>query len=267
MRYLSLIVLLLVTTLTASCRRGAERRNVTIATTPDVAATGIVETLASSFRAQRQSEATLVVTEARSIPTLVDDGLVDVVVTTSPGLRAQLERMNTIALSNTFATEEFVIVGPRSDPAKIRNAASAGEALRRIIRRERAFCSPIDVPDLREREAIMWTTARAKPSDDPRYRRCPGNAAAVLKETSARTGYTITDRGTFESLREDVRLEVLFSGEPPLVDRYQVLLVADPSRNKNALWFVQWVMSVRVRGIISGQRFDGERRLLVPGAS
>lgn len=265
MRSTSLVAILLVATLTASCRRSSEQREVTIVTTPDVADTGIVQVLARGFSVQRQSATNVIVTEERFIPSLVERGVVDAVVTTSPALRQQLQRVGRLRLANTFATEEFVIAGPRSDPARVRNAPSPGEAVRRIARRDRTFCSPRDVPDLREREALLWTMSRAKPADDRRYRECAGNAESVLRESDRRSAYTVTDLATFEAAASEIDLEILVRGRSPLVDRYMVLLVADPARNRNALWFVQWVMSVRARDVLARHRFDGHRRLLFAG--
>lgn len=264
MRYRALIPLFCLTMLLASCKRSAEQA-VTIATSPEVAATGIVDTFASSFHAQRQLATRIIVTEDRFIPSLVAKDHVDVVITTSPAVRNELQRKGQIHLANTFALEQYVIAGPRNDPARVRDATSPGDALRRIARRDRTFCSPVDVPDLREVEARVWSTSRADPSDDRRYRHCDGTAAEVLKESSRRSAYTITDRGTFEALGNEIELEPLLRGEPPLVEAYTVVLVAEPRRTRNALWFVEWVMSARVRDLIAAHRFEGERRLLVRG--
>lgn len=264
MRYRAFIPLLCLTMVMASCGRSAEQP-VTIVTSPDVAATGIVDTFASSFNAQRQLATRVIVTEDRFIPSLAAKNDVDVVITTSAAVRNELQRKRQIHLANTFAIEQYIIAGPRNDPAGAREATSPGDALRRIARRDRTFCSPVDVPFLREIEARVWSASRVNPSDDRRYRRCDGDAAAVLKETSRRSAYTITDRGTFEALQNEIDLEALVRGEPPLVKAYTVLLVAEPRRTRNALWFVEWVMSARVRDLISAHRFDGDRRLLVRG--
>lgn len=257
----TVVAVLLFATLAGACRRSSEQHAVTIVTTPDVADTAVVEVLANAFGVQRQTATHLVVTEERFVPSLVDRGLVDVVVSVSPDLQRRLSSSGRVRLASTFATEEFVIVGPRADPADVRNAPSPGEAFRRIARRDRTFCSPADVPDLREREAMIWATSRARPSDDRRYRQCRGGAERVLQESGRRLAYTLTDRGTWDAVGKDVKLEILFQADGALVDRYTVLLVADPTRNRNALWFVQWVMSVRARDVLATHRFDGHRRL------
>lgn len=265
MRIRVLIAVLCVATITASCRRSAERRSVTVVTTPDVAATGIVTTLTTSFAAQRQTKTDVVVTEERLIPALVQERVVDAVITSSATLRQALQRSGRAKLAATFGTEEFVIVGPRTDPARAKAATSPGDAFRRIARRDRAFCSPVDVPLLRAREALVWSTTRARPSDDRRYRECHGSAADVLRESSRRSAYTLTDLATFEAVGRDLKLETIRRGDELLVDRYMVILTADASRNRNALWFVQWVMSVRARAVIASHQFDEHRRLAVRG--
>ena len=267
MRVRIIVAVLCLLTATSACRRSVERRTVMVATTPDVAATGIVERLTAAFAAQRQTATEIVVTEERFIPALIEEHGIDAVITTSPALQEALRRGGDVHLASTFAYEEFIIAGPPADPARVREAPTPAEAFRRIARRDRAFCSPVDVPVLREREAMIWSSSRAKPSDDRRYRACKGSAVKVLRESSRRAGYTITHPATLDAVRSEVKLESLMRGEAPLVDAYTVILTENPSRNRNALWFVQWVMSVRGRDVITAHRFEDQRRFYVRAAT
>ena len=264
MRQLLLSAVLLSLVAASSCRR-AENRSVTIATTPDVAATGIQKLLVEEFAARRKVPTAVLVTEAELIPQLVASGVADVVITRSRGLYDRLAHDHHVLLADTFATETLLIAGPGEDPARIRNAPSPGEAFRRIARRDRAYCSPVDIPELRAREASFWTASKVKATDDRRYRLCHGDATAVLHASAKRGAYTLTWSSAFDDLQPASPLAAFLRDEASLREEYRVVLVADPARKKNALWFFQWVMSSRARDLIAAHRFEAGRRLLVRG--
>jgi len=247
----------------AACRRADDQAAVTIATTPDVAANGFVEPLARTFSASSKVRTHVIVTEEALIPALVRDGVADVVFTSSPALRQELRRDSLVRLANVVAYDDYLLMGPSRDPAKAKQAKTAAEALRRIARRDRAFCSPVDVPDLRHREAQLWAASPASSSDDRRYRLCRGTAAEVLQEASRRSAYTITDRSTFEAAGRTSKLVPILQRTPLLHHHIEVLLARGERRHRNAEWFVQWVMSHRGRDIIERHRFDGGRRWFV----
>ena len=256
----TLVAMLLVV---AACRRAGEQAVVTIATTPDLAAIGIVEPLARTFSAASKVRTQIIVTEERLIPALVRDGVADVVCTSSPVLQQELRRASLVRLANVIAYNDYLLVGPRPDPAGAKQADTAPEALRRIARRDRAFCSPADVPDLRHREAQLWAASPASSSDDRRYRLCRGTAVEVLQEASRRSAYTITDRSTFEAAGKTSELVPILQRTPLLHHHIEVLLPRVQRRHRNAEWFVQWVMSHRGRDIIERHRYDGNRRFFV----
>lgn len=256
------LALLLAISLTA-CGRREERASVTIATTPDVAGSGLVQRLARRFAVESKVPAHVIVTEERLIPDLVRSGAADVVLTTSPALRDGLQRAALVKLTQTVAYNDYLLLGPKRDPARAGRAKTAAEALRRIARRDRAFCSPVDVPELRHREAILWEASPASPDDDRRYRECKGTALEVLQEASRRSAYTLTDRSTFERAGKDVRLVPLLQGTPMLHNDLMVVLARPARRHTNAEWFVQWLMSYRGRDEIERYRYEGERRFFV----
>lgn len=250
-------------TIAAACGRVDEQASVTIATTPDLAANGIVESLARTFSVASKVRTHILVTEEALIPALVRDGVADVVFTTSPGLQQELRRGSRVRLASVVAYDDYLLVGPSRDPARAKQAMTAAEALRRIARRDRAFCSPVDVPDLRHREAQLWAASPASASDDRRYRLCRGSALEVLQEASRRSAYTITDRSTFEAAGTKSKLVPILQRTPLLHHHVEVLLARGEQRHRNAEWLVQWVMSHRGREIIERHRFDGGRRWFV----
>jgi tungstate transport system substrate-binding protein len=243
-----------------ACNRHRERANVTIALTPEVAGIGVGQMLANAFSAESKVTTNVIVTEDRLLPGLVRSGAVDATITTSPELKRLLQEAKLVRLAQTIGYDDYLLVGPRRDPARTKDAKTGAEALRRIARKDRAFCAPVDVPELREREARLWDASPASPSDNRRYRACHGSAIEVLREASRRGAYTLTDRATFERARGGIDLVPLLQRTPLLHNDVTVLLSASPSPRPNADWFVQWIMSYRGRDAIQRYRYaDGQR--------
>jgi tungstate transport system substrate-binding protein len=259
-RGLALAGLLVTLAALGACRRADEQAAVTIVTTPDLAGTGLVESLARTFSAASNVRTHVLVTEERLIPALVGDGVADVVFTRSAALQQEIGRAAPIRIRHTIAYNDYLLVGPKSDRARAKEARTAAEALRRIARRDRAFCAPADVPDLRHREALLWRESPAEPSDDRRYRICRGTAMEVLQEASRRSAYTLTDRATFESAGSTIDLVPILERTPLLHNHVDLLLPRPKRRHRNAEWFVQWAMSFRGREVVERLRYDGERR-------
>jgi tungstate transport system substrate-binding protein len=245
----------------SACSRHRERASVTVAVTPEVAATGVARMLADAFSAESKVATNVIVTEARGLPDLVRSGKVDATMTTLPELKRQLQNAQLVRLMEIIGYDDYLLVGPRRDPARTKDAKTAAEALRRIARRDRAFCAPVDVPELSAREALLWDASPASPSNDRRYRSCHGSAADVLREASRRGAYTLTDRATFERVRSEIALVPLLQRTPLLHNDVTVLLSASSSPRPNADWFVQWMMSYRGREAIERYRFGADQRL------
>lgn len=257
------VVLLLLAGTAPACRRAEDQAAVTIATTPDAAAIGIVGVLADRFTAESKVPVNVIVTEAHLLAGLMREGAVEVVFTVSPDLQTELQRAQLVRLAQTVGYNDYLLMGPKRDPARAGSAKNASEALRRIARRDRAFCSPVDLPELRHREAILWDASPAAPKDDRRYRVCHGTALEVLEEASRRQAYTLTDRSTLARAGSSIKLVPLLQGTPMLRNDLTVLLARTERPHRNAEWFVQWVMSYRGRDTIDRHRYDGERRLFL----
>lgn len=247
------LVLLLV-----ACHPGAEKR-VVVVTSTALAGTGLPQLLVDRFVAESRTAVRLLVLDEDSIPRAVTRAKADLVILNSPTVN-QLRTVTEVRLENTFAYDDFMIVGPRSDRAHAGDAKSAREAFRKIADSGRWFCSPSQVPAFRGREAEIWRAAGIDPHTVNRWVQCKGDAEAVLAESARRGAYTLTDRATFERSRVSGKLELLMQNAPLLHNDVTVALLSVPGRNANADWFIQWLMSYRGRELVDGYRFDDGRR-------
>lgn len=122
---------------------------------------------------------------------------------------------------------DFVLVGPPSDPAKVKGAASAKEALKKIAEAGALFVSRADNSGTHAKEKGLWKAADLNPEGQKWYQQTGLGMGETLNVASEKTGYTLTDRGTYLALRKgrQLALEVLVEREPQLLNVYHVIQV------------------------------------------
>ncbi len=145
---------------------------------------------------------------------------------------------------------DFVIVGPAADPAGIRTAGSAEEALGRIAAAEVPFFSRGDDSGTHKRELAIWAEAGITPTGDW-YREAGEGQAALLLVADQLGGYTLSDRGTYISLSERLAIEPLFENDPLLLNIYSVIDVTRGRHPDGARAFGDWMESERARVLIA----------------
>jgi tungstate transport system substrate-binding protein len=119
---------------------------------------------------------------------------------------------------------DFVIVGPESDPAKVAEATSATDAMTRIANAQATFVSRGDDSGTNALEKKLWQAAGITPQGSW-YVESGTGMADTLNIASERNAYTISDRGTYLSLRDRLALKILREGDPSLLNIYHVILV------------------------------------------
>lgn len=231
-----------------------------VLTTPEVAATGIVRHLADVFAVQTGRRVEVRVVAPAAIFGEAKAGHAGAVVVNDAATLDALTKAQLVRLRGAIGNDDYLIVGPRHDPARVRSADSAPEAFRRIFARRRAFCSPSDVAPFRAREEAIWTAARLDPRKDRHYRVCPGDATAALQEADRAGAYTLTDRATFDALRPKRTASFLWH-VPMLSNDFAIVLL--PGHQNDAEWFVEWIMSYRGREAVDSYRVGGARRVYV----
>jgi tungstate transport system substrate-binding protein len=144
---------------------------------------------------------------------------------------------------------DFVIVGPPDDPAGIQGMKQATEALRRIAEKGVLFISRGDRSGTHVAEMDLWNKAGLKPSG-PWYvvyeKGAEGNAP-TLKYTDQKEAYTVIDRATFLTLKDQIKLVVLVEKDEALLN-YITLIPVNPKKfpkvnYDDAMVFVKWLTS------------------------
>ena len=166
---------------------------------------------------------------------------------------------------------DFVIVGPKSDPAGIAGGADAPEALRKIKNASAAFVSRGDRSGTHIAEVNLWTMAGIDIAKDkgPWYRETGQGMGPALNMASAMNAYLLSDRATWLAFNNRGELAVLVEGDRRLMNQYGVMLV-DPEKHPNVKRadgqaFIDWVLSAEGQAAIAAYKIGGEQ-LFFPNA-
>ncbi len=156
---------------------------------------------------------------------------------------------------------DFIIIGPSSDPAGIRGMKDSAAALRRIANRSVVFVSRGDNSGTHVKEQSLWDAANVNPSGRW-YREAGQGMGPVITMSNDLRGYTLADRGTYLSMKNNVDLTILVEDDPRLFNPYGIIAVNPemfPHVNyRGAMQFIAWMTSVEGQEIISNFKVDGE---------
>ncbi|MDA9500224.1 MULTISPECIES: substrate-binding domain-containing protein [Bradyrhizobium] len=166
---------------------------------------------------------------------------------------------------------DFVIVGPKSDPAQISGSKDVVEALRRIATAKAPFISRGDKSGTHAAELRLWKEAGVDLSagKDTWYREIGQGMGPALNMASSWNAYLLSDRGTWLSFKNRGELAILTEGDKRLFNQYGVMLV-NPEKHPNVKAkegqaFIDWLISPQGQEAIAGYKVGGEQ-LFFPNA-
>jgi tungstate transport system substrate-binding protein len=167
---------------------------------------------------------------------------------------------------------DFVVIGPKADPAKIAGNKDVSDALRKIAAAKAPFISRGDRSGTHEAELRLWKQAGVDLASTKGdwYREIGQGMGPALNMASSINGYVLSDRGTWLNFKNRGDLAVLTEGDQRLFNQYGVMLV-NPARHagvkaKDGQAFVDWLVSADGQKAIGDYKVGGER-LFFPNAS
>ena len=166
---------------------------------------------------------------------------------------------------------DFVIVGPKSDPAGIKDMKSTAGALAKLAGAGAPFISRGDKSGTHGAELRLRQAAGVKPpaSGTGWYQESGSGMGPTLNIASAKNGYTLTDRGTWLNFKNRGDLVILVQGDPVLFNQYAVMLI-NPQKHPHvkqapAKKVADWLVSADGQKTIAGYKLNGEQ-LFFPNA-
>jgi tungstate transport system substrate-binding protein len=167
---------------------------------------------------------------------------------------------------------DFVLVGPQSDPAHVEGGTDIVAALRRIADGKAPFVARGDDSGTSKAELRLWKEAGLDPKtgEGGWYRDTGSGMGPTLNTAAAMDGYTLSDRGTWLSFKNKQALKVVVEGDRRLFNQYGVMLV-NPARHPEVKQdlgrkFIDWLVSPAGQKTIADYKINGEQ-LFFPDAN
>ena len=239
-----------------------------LATTTSTENSGLLNVILPSFEAKYDTKVRVISVGSGKAMKLGENGDVDVVLVHS---RADEEKFVAAGYGvnrRDVMYNDFIVVGPKSDPAGIRGS-DVLTAFKKIAAAGSRFVSRGDDSGTHKMEQSCWKAAGVEPAAMSGYVSAGLGMSEVLMMAAEMRRYTLTDRATYAAYRAKTGLEILVSGDPKLFNPYGVIAV-NPARHPGvnhagAMQFIEWLISSEGQAAIAAFRVDGEQ-LFFPNA-
>ena len=237
--------------------------SVIVATTTSLEGSGLLQIMRTEFKRQTGIMINALVIGSGQALRMAAEGTVDITITHDPVAEQVFVARHKPEVYRQFMWNEFVIVGPQSDPAGVSRSRSAAEAFRLIHDRRIKFLSRNDGSGTHVKELSLWRAAAVSSGSNPNYTPIGQPMAHLLRSADELQAYTLTDRATFDQLAPSLHLSVLFAGDPALHNTYALMLMRRPDsvEHRNARRLADWILSPDGRRIIESFRIRDRQQL------
>jgi len=224
-RTLYVLAALVATTLGAgSSPATAQSKAVILSTTTSTQDSGLLDVLVPLFEKTTGYTVKTVSVGTGQALALAARGEADVALVHAPALEKQYVADGKMLNRRLVMYNDFVIIGPAEDPAKIRGQAKAADALRRIAETQSRFVSRGDKSGTHALELALWKQAGIEPKGSW-YLESGQGMGQTLGIANERAAYTLTDRATFLAFQQRVKLPILVEKDRALLNVYSVMEV------------------------------------------
>jgi len=204
-------------------------RELILATTTSTQDTGLLDVLVPMFEKMTGYQVKTIAVGTGQAMTMGQRGEADVLLVHAPDSEKQYVADGYGINRQLVMHNDFVIVGPPGDPARIKGTKSAGDAFRAIASAKALFVSRGDNSGTDQLEKKLWKVLSVDPRGQSWYQETGQGMGATLGVAAEKNGYTVSDRGTYLAQRSKLGLEILVEGDPLLLNVYHVVQV-NPAR-------------------------------------
>jgi tungstate transport system substrate-binding protein len=202
----------------------AQTKSVILSTTTSTQDTGLLDVLMPRFEQETGYSVKVISVGTGQALALAAKGDADVALVHAPSLEKRYVAEGKLLNRRLVMYNDFVIVGPKDDPARIKSVKSALAAMQLVAQSKSRFVSRGDNSGTHTLEKSLWQEARVEPKGDW-YIEAGQGMAATLGIANERNAYAITDRGTYLALRKRLTLPILSEGDRALLNIYSVMEV------------------------------------------
>jgi tungstate transport system substrate-binding protein len=253
MRCFKPLAVLLLTLFTLPAFAADAGKTILLATTTSTDNSGLLRVLLPAFTKDTGYGVKEVAVGTGKALRMGRDGDADVILVHAPPSEIKYVKEGWYVNRRYVMYNDFVIVGPASDPAHIAGSKDAAAALAKIAQSKSTFVSRGDDSGTNKKELILWKDAGVKPSGSW-YRAAGQGMGKVLQMSGEMNAYTLTDRATWLAYQSKLPLKILVQGDPRLFNPYHVM-ATNPQKYPDikymgAMAFVAWITSPHAQAMI-----------------
>ena len=197
---------------------------VRLATTTSVQDTGLLDVITEAFQKDGKYKLQAIAVGSGQAMQLGKTGEADILWVHSPDDEKLFVEEGYGTGRTAFSHNDFVILGPAADPAKVKGVKKAADAFRKIAAARALFVSRGDKSGTHKKELKLWDAARIKPAGG-KYLEAGQGMAATLMLANEKNAYALVDRSTYLSIKDKLGLVILSDGDEELINRYSLILV------------------------------------------
>lgn len=207
------------------------KKEFVLATTTSTQDSGLLDVLVPMFEKETGYMVKTIAVGTGKALEMGQNGEADVLLVHAPESEKPLVDSGVATNYQLVMHNDFILVGPKDDPAGIKGLATSVEALKKISESNAIFVSRGDDSGTQKKELGLWEKAGIKPSGTW-YQETGQGMGATLKVASEKDGYTLTDRATYLALKDELNLDIMLEGEESLLNIYHVMQV-NPEKFEN----------------------------------
>jgi tungstate transport system substrate-binding protein len=235
-------------------KKSSPAETVVLATTTSTRDTGLLDVLLPIFKEKTGIEVKAVAVGSGQALELGRRGDADVLLTHSPAAEEKFMAEGCGEERRPLMYNDFVVVGPTPDPAKLKRTASVKEVFQHLAQSKSPFVSRGDESGTHVKEKQLWESVKIKPEGDW-YIQAGTGMAEVLRMADQKRAYTLSDRATYLSQQKSLDLTIACEGDPSLKNHYSIIVVS-PKKNPKvrrdaARKFAEFLLSPEGRKIIT----------------
>ncbi len=167
---------------------------------------------------------------------------------------------------------DFVVIGPTNDPAKIKGMKSTTDAFKKIAESGSSFVSRGDKSGTNTKELALWKKTGIEPAGQKWYLEVGQGMEKTQRIADEKRAYTLTDRGTWlaTSGKDKLDMVIVLEGDPTLFNQYGVMAVNPEKiktvKFKEAMEFVNWIISKEGQDVVAAYKDKNGNALFIPNA-
>ena len=259
LRMLPLFLALFLLSAVASVSTGfaAEQKNLILATTTSTQDSGLLDVLIPIFEKQTGYFVKTISVGSGQAMKMGEKGEADVLLVHSPDAEKKFVAEGFGVNRKLVMHNDFILLGPAGDPAKIRGAKTAADALKAVAKTGSLFLSRGDNSGTHAKEKGLFKAAGINPEGQKWFQQTGLGMGETLNVAAEKKGYLLSDRGTYLALNKKAHLglEIMVQGEPKLLNIYHVIEVNPvkwpKANNAGAKAFADFMVSRKVQDIIT----------------